>query len=173
MDIFASLVKIILCSLSWPKRTLMLKQKNCINSFTFLAPNFLVLLLWLYHSVSFSEGWLAIHSWWALVGSTKYLFSCFPLLTIAPLQRPVAMWLSFGQWAVSVSFTWHFQECCLKGANPLEEDSFVFLTSWLGTGVPAASYIMKCPKGWKPSPEWWNKKMGTGSLMPGKSPYPF
>lgn len=64
---------------------------NCMNSFTFLVLNFLVLPLRLYHNFSHSDGWLAICSWQGLVGSTPHPFSCSSLLTKAPFQPGVAM----------------------------------------------------------------------------------
>lgn len=65
----------------------------------------------------------------------------------------------------------------LKGCWPIGGDSFVFPlfippVDWvLSLAHQQPSWTMRCPKGWKPALGWWNKKIGTGSLMPGQSPY--
>lgn len=65
----------------------------------------------------------------------------------------------------------------LKGCWPIGGDSFVFPlfippVDWvLSLAHQQPSWTMRCPKGWKPALGWWNKKIGTGSLMPGQSLY--
>lgn len=92
---------------------------NCMNSFTFLVLNFLVLPLRLYHNFSHSDGWLAGYLFMAGTGwfhpSSVLLFFLINKISLS------------ARCGHGLSFVWDFQEGCLKSADPLKGSLLSFL----------------------------------------------